>query len=91
MLESALAARGLFGLRIYSYRSRTDGTCGARSTLLWTALIGTTEYSTRSTRVSACAQGSIGDCYFLAALANCAAREELIEDLIVEVSRTAAQ
>ena len=41
MLESALVARGLFGLRIYSYRSRTDGTCGARSTLLWTALIGT--------------------------------------------------
>ena len=98
MLESALVARGSFGLRIYSYRSRTDGICGARSTLLWTALIGThgiqhSEYSGKCvcTRVSACAQGSIGDCYFLAALANCAAREELIEDLIVEVSRTAAQ
>ncbi|KJE95841.1 hypothetical protein CAOG_06245 [Capsaspora owczarzaki ATCC 30864] len=29
-------------------------------------------------------QGSIGDCYFLAALAICATREELILDLIVE-------
>ena len=29
-------------------------------------------------------QGALGDCYYLAAMANCATREELIEDLIVE-------
>jgi hypothetical protein len=29
-------------------------------------------------------QGALGDCYFLAALANCATERELVEDLIVE-------
>jgi hypothetical protein len=30
------------------------------------------------------AQGALGDCYFLAALANVAEHDELVQDLIVE-------